>query len=77
MHRLILPYYGTTRNIFLLEIKKTWLAPTHEDTVFVRISPSCRHCLRTYYSFCQPQRRRPPSCAFTTESIIWKLCFLV
>jgi len=27
--------------------KTTWLAPTREDTVFVRISPSCRHCLRT------------------------------
>ena len=25
------------------------------DTVFARISPSCRHCLRTYYSFCQQQ----------------------
>ncbi len=33
------------------QLNKENLAGTHEDTVFARISPSCRHCLRHVLAF--------------------------
>jgi len=56
--------------------KLSWLP--YEDTVFARINPSCRHCLRTNYSFCQPQRRWLPSCLILSDKHkkarpLWKM----